>query len=43
MLEPISKEGMTLDDVAVRRIRARARIIAELKDMGRDFDSGSTS
>jgi 1-acyl-sn-glycerol-3-phosphate acyltransferase len=38
VLEPISTEGMTLDDVPRLREQARDRIIAELKDMGRDFD-----
>ena len=38
VLEPISTEGMTLDDVPALREQARERIIAELKDMGRNFD-----
>lgn len=37
VLEPISTDGMTLDDVPELRERTRQRIIAELKDMGRDF------
>lgn len=38
VLEPISTEGMTIDDVPELRDRVRARIIEELRSMGRNFD-----
>ena len=38
VLEPISTEGMTIEDVPALRERTRDRIIAELTLMGRDFD-----
>ena len=37
VLEPISTEGLGLDDVAGLREQTRSRIITELKEMGRDF------
>jgi 1-acyl-sn-glycerol-3-phosphate acyltransferase len=41
VLEPISTEGMTLDDVPELRDLARARIVAALRDMGRDVEGGT--
>ena len=38
MLEPVSTEGMTLDDVEELKQRVRGRIVSELVDMGRSFD-----
>lgn len=38
VLEPISTEGMTLDDVDRLKAQVRARIVDELVAMGRDFD-----
>lgn len=38
VLEPISTEGMTLDDVDRLKVQVRARIVDELVAMGRDFD-----
>jgi 1-acyl-sn-glycerol-3-phosphate acyltransferase len=38
VLEPISTQGMTLDDVDRLKSQVRARIVAELVAMGRDFD-----
>jgi len=39
VLEPVSTEGLTLDDLPELKARVRARIVAELKDMGREFDA----
>lgn len=38
VLEPISTEGLTLDDVAELKQQVRERIVAELSDMGRSFE-----
>jgi 1-acyl-sn-glycerol-3-phosphate acyltransferase len=38
VLEPISTEGMSLDDVDRLKAQVRARIVDELVAMGRDFD-----
>jgi len=40
VLEPISTEGMTLEDVPALREQTRDRIVAELRLMGRDFGEG---
>jgi 1-acyl-sn-glycerol-3-phosphate acyltransferase len=37
VLEPISTDGLGLDDIAGLREQTRSRIITELKEMGRDF------
>jgi 1-acyl-sn-glycerol-3-phosphate acyltransferase len=42
VLEPVSTDGLTLDDVAELKERVRGRIVAELKSMGRNFDDGTT-
>jgi 1-acyl-sn-glycerol-3-phosphate acyltransferase len=38
VLEPVSTEGMTLDDVASLKQQVRERIVAELVAMGRSFE-----
>lgn len=38
VLEPVSTEGMTLDDVASLKQQVRERIVAELVSMGRSFE-----
>lgn len=38
VLEPVSTEGLTLDDVDTLKQRVRARIVDELVSMGRSFD-----
>jgi 1-acyl-sn-glycerol-3-phosphate acyltransferase len=39
VLEPVSTEGMTLDDVPALKEQVRSRIVEELVSMGRSFDS----
>ncbi len=43
VLEPVPTEGLTLDDLPELKSQVRARIVAELTDMGRVFDDDSAA